>query len=134
MKTSVVFLKPRVLFEDQVLPAASAFFNPDFFLGVMGIKDFSFLVSYTEGAGGGGVEFELSWGDDNNSWIDTIRQFSPPTNTIYTDTPDGPIGTLDYIIPVTNPGGMNGIRLSVKEVGVPLTPGTVSMQISGVGY
>lgn len=142
----------RVLQAAAALAAFPTFSTPAPLELPVGTTKVTFFVQYTEGAAGGRPVFRIEYWDalpvdippgeiarditiDNAVGLTVVS----PNGTFdfYMSQPQGPDpagATIDYIISCRDlPGGIRAIRLVAAETGVPGTPGTMQIAVTGYG-
>ena len=132
-------------FLDTTLPAAGAFVtgNADV---PRGTRYVTFWISYTRGAAGGAPVFRASSRPSPTAtWkrmplVDQSSLAPSPPNAsqnFYQEDHNGPVpGTGDpnaYDLTFRVPSNTVGVQLEVAERGVPATPGTILVEMTGAG-
>lgn len=140
----------RVFLPSTVIAAFPAFTTPTPLDLPEKTEALTFYVTYTEGAAGGRPVFRVLYGSTLVAVLpgEDARDTVIDSGSLVITTPNGrfdfymseargpdPAGaTITYIVSCTAiPGGVRRANLLVAEVGVPGTPGTVSMTVTGDG-
>jgi len=132
----------RTVYQPSIaLPAAGAFLTPGQFTVPAGITEIAFWVTYTRGAAGGFPYLQVLFGngteEGNDISIDQTVVVVQPVGTqnIYDQQLAGPIpasaAAITYVIAVKVPRGATRIRMIAAEGGVPGTPGTIAIALTG---
>lgn len=130
-----------------VLPAYPTFTLGSVILMPLGTKKVTWWVHYTPGADGGFPRFHILVGngtDYGSSIVLDASNFTTAnapfgTTPFYLDEEDGPPQTVAgaeriYSITLLNlPAACTQVGLAISEAGVPGTPGTVSVFVTGEG-
>jgi len=123
------------------LPAAGAFTTQSAFTVPAGITEIAFWVTYTRGAVGGFPYLQVLFGNGTEEGhdisLDQIVTVAQPlgTQNVYEQQLAGPIpadgSPITYVIAVHVPRGATTIRMLAAEGGVPGTPGTITIALTG---
>lgn len=119
------------------LPAAGAYDTNPKTLECNTFKEISFLIRYTRGGGGGAITYKVEFSNDQVNWYQTA-QFQAPAVVAGSDSiflsqrneikyQATSANTEDFMTPTyTVPSQF--VRISAKESGTPLTPGSANIE------
>jgi len=136
------FIIPRVVHRaSAALPAAGAFDLAQAFFAVPGgTQDLTLYCVYTEGAVGGFPAYRVEVGNGTEQVRQTLIDGSSlvivqPNATVKLAMSElnGPTGTSSYALEFCLKRGVTQIRLIAAERGVPGTPGTLLITLTGGG-
>jgi hypothetical protein len=131
-------LTPVIVRPNGILPTTFAGdVSSQLYQGIAGFNRLTYCVRITPTGGTSQAQMRLSW-------ILTPSTTGSPADeclALRRDTTDAEIDDLNlpsvtaqqsFIVPVFNPGGAYGLRLSLREVGLPGTPGFALVTLVGV--
>lgn len=137
-------LNRTVHLDSQVLPAAGVFTSQLFQTIPNGTKQVTFWVTYTRGAAGGFPAFRTQWSNGVEQGFDMVEDVAslavanPIASTnVYQHEILGPAPSSNtaivYPLVFSVPDNTTSIRLIAAERGVPGTPGTILVALTGSG-
>jgi hypothetical protein len=139
-----VIIPRQVYLASQALPAAGAFVVGGTFNLPAGATQLTWYCTYTRGAVNGQPVFQFSIGNGTELCRTTVVDNSSlviaapnATYNIYEERVKGPVvgsaSPICYIIRLCLNQGETTVRMSVAEIGVVGTPGTIAVALTGGG-